>query len=210
MLNTSGLSGLNALIRSTHLENFIEHGFRAVWLFLAAYWVWSARKVKRTQRTESRLLQLIVYWAPLLVAAYLLGPGEWFEGNILRERFVPHALWVKAVGLALATCGVLLACYARHILGKNWSSVVQIKQDHELIEAGPYRYVRHPIYTGLLIAILGAAFDVGDWRGLLALLIVFVSFWNKFRQEERWLTEQFGEKYLAYMKRTKALIPGVF
>lgn len=192
------------------MEAVFDNGIRLAWICLAVFWIWSARKVKRTRRTESKFLQLVVYWAPLIIAAILLGPGEWFAGNPLRERFVPHALWVKGVGLALSVAGVFLACWSRQILGRNWSSVVQIKQDHELIEAGPYRYIRHPIYTGLLLAILGSAFGVGDWRGLLALLIVFISFWHKFSVEERWLSEQFGERYFAYMGRTKALIPGVF
>ena len=192
------------------MEEWISHGFRLAWICLAAYWVWSARKLKRTQRTEPKLLQLALYWTPLIIAGLLLGPGEWFTGSWLRERFVPHGLWVKEIALALTVAGVAIACWARHILGRNWSSVVQIKQDHELIEAGPYRRVRHPIYTGLLLALLGTAIGAGDWRGLLALLIVFVSFWNKYRHEERFLSEQFGQKYLDYMQRTKALIPGVF
>jgi protein-S-isoprenylcysteine O-methyltransferase Ste14 len=87
--------------------------------------------------------------------------------------------------------------------------VVQLKQDHELIEHGPYRHVRHPIYTGLLLAFLGTAVAIGEWRGLLALVIVATSFWRKLRLEERWLGEQFGVAYTDYMRRVRALIPGI-
>jgi protein-S-isoprenylcysteine O-methyltransferase Ste14 len=69
--------------------------------------------------------------------------------------------------------------------------------------------VRHPIYTGLLLLFLGNAVMVGDWRGLLAVAIVFASFWRKFRLEEKWLVERFGEPYRLYQSRTKALVPAL-
>jgi protein-S-isoprenylcysteine O-methyltransferase Ste14 len=191
------------------LEDLIEVGFKVVWWFLMLYWLWSARSVKHANRTEPMLVQLVAYWAPLILAFALLGPGERSHLGILKEPFVPKELWIKWFGLALATAGVLLACWSRHILGRNWSSVVQIKQDHELIDSGPYRYIRHPIYTGLLLAFAGSALKVGDLRGLLAVAIVLASFWRKLRLEERWLTERFGSSYTAYMQRTKALVPGV-
>jgi protein-S-isoprenylcysteine O-methyltransferase Ste14 len=155
------------------------------------------------------VLQLVAYWAPLIIAFALLGPGEWFEGSLLKERFVPKEPWVKELGLALAISGVILACWSRQVLGRNWSSVVQLKQGHDLIDSGPYRYVRHPIYTGLLLAFIGTALKVGDWRGLIAVAIVLASFWRKLKVEERWLAEQFGPAYAAYSQRTKALVPGI-
>jgi protein-S-isoprenylcysteine O-methyltransferase Ste14 len=103
----------------------------------------------------------------------------------------------------------MLAILSRALLGRNWSATVQLKQDHQLITSGPYRFVRHPIYTGLLLLFLGNAVMVGDWRGLLAVAIVFASFWRKFRLEERWLAEHFGEPYRLYQARTKALIPAL-
>jgi len=87
--------------------------------------------------------------------------------------------------------------------------VVQLKQDHELIEAGPYRYVRHPIYSGLLLAFLGTALMIGEWRALLALAIIAASFWRKLQLEERWLGEYFGDAYTDYMRRVKALVPRI-
>jgi protein-S-isoprenylcysteine O-methyltransferase Ste14 len=128
---------------------------------------------------------------------------------VLGARFLPAAGWVAPLGMVMTLAGLLFACWARHVLGSNWSAVVQLKQDHELIERGPYRHVRHPIYTGLLLAFLGTAVALGEWRGLLALAIVAVSFWRKLRLEERWLGEQFGAAYADYMRRVKALIPGI-
>ena len=191
------------------MEHVASIGFKLIWSLLAIFWLWSARDAKRSTRTEPALLQLVAYWAPLLVAFVLLGPGEWFEGSLLSERFVPKAPWIKGLGLGVAASGVFLACWSRHILGRNWSSVVQLKQNHDLVDSGPYRYIRHPIYTGLLLAFFGTALKVGDWRGLIAVAIVLVSFWRKLRVEERWLAEQFGAVYVAYRQRTKALVPGV-
>jgi protein-S-isoprenylcysteine O-methyltransferase Ste14 len=92
-------------------------------------------------------------------------------------------------------------------LGRNWSATVTVKQDHELIRTGPYAIVRHPIYTGVLFGFIGTALAVGQWRGVLAVVIVFVSFWRKLRIEERWMSETFGEQYRLYRAHTRALIP---
>jgi protein-S-isoprenylcysteine O-methyltransferase Ste14 len=182
---------------------------RLVWAAIVGYWVWSARNVKVAARTEPRLERLFLSILPLFVAALLLGPGRWFGHTLLREQFVSHSVLVESSGLALCVSGAFLACYARRILGRNWSGIVQLKQDHELIQSGPYRYVRHPIYTGLLLLFLGTAVMVGEWRGLAALAIVFVSFWRKLRIEESWLNQHFGARYAEYIRHTKALVPGV-
>ncbi|GAB3357639.1 hypothetical protein GCM10027430_27150 [Lysobacter tyrosinilyticus] len=109
----------------------------------------------------------------------------------------------------MAVFGAALCIYSRAFLGRNWSATVQLKLDHTLITQGPYRFVRHPIYTGFLLLFLGNAIMVGDWRGLLAVAIVLSSFWRKLRLEETWLAEHFGESYRLYQARTKALIPMV-
>ncbi len=184
-------------------------GLRLVWLSVLLYWMWSARRVKAPEKTEPLLKRLIAYWLPLFVAALLLGPGEWFGHGLLREQFVPHTMLVYSVGLALCIVGALLAIWSRYVLGQNWSGTVQLKHGQELIDSGPYRFVRHPIYSGFLLLFLGDAVMVGDWRGLVAVAIVFVSFWRKLLLEEKWLAQHFGEAYRAYQQRTKALVPAV-
>ncbi|MCB1056871.1 MAG: isoprenylcysteine carboxylmethyltransferase family protein [Acidobacteria bacterium] len=186
-----------------------EHAIAWIWGAVALYWLWSSRNAKQSVRTEPPLTRLVFYWLPFGLAFHLLGSGKRFAGTLLGTRFVPDTVTFEGLGLVLAVAGAFLACWARFILGRNWSSVVQIKDDHELIEHGPYRYVRHPIYTGLLLVFLGHAVLVGELRGLLAVAIILASFWRKLRQEERWLTEHFGEPYRDYVKRTRALVPGV-
>ena len=188
---------------------FFEHALRITWVVVIGYWLWAARSAKPTQQQESLGKRVLAYWLPLAVAVLLLGPGHWFGHSLLREQFVPHTTLVLSLGLALAVLGAALAILSRHLLGRNWSATVQLKQGHELVTRGPYRLVRHPIYTGLLLLFLGNAVMVGDWRGLLAVAIVFASFWRKLRLEERWLVEHFGEPYRLYQARTKALVPAV-
>lgn len=84
---------------------------------------------------------------------------------------------------------------------------MQRKQEHALITSGPYSKVRHPIYTGLLLAFAGNVLIVGDWRGLLALALLFVAFWMKLRKEEQLMLDVFGEDYRAYMNHTGTLLP---
>jgi protein-S-isoprenylcysteine O-methyltransferase Ste14 len=93
------------------------------------------------------------------------------------------------------------------ILGRNWSGVVTLKEEHELIERGPYRIVRHPIYTGMLGMFAGTAIVIGYLGGFLGLLLAFASFWLKLKREEDLMLKQFPNKYAAYQLRVKRIIP---
>jgi protein-S-isoprenylcysteine O-methyltransferase Ste14 len=183
--------------------------FLGVWLLWLAYWGISALGVKHAVRVESSWSRFGKYWLPLIVAVWLLQDVPFFRGTLLDERFVPDERWIAWLGFILTIAGLAFSIWARATLGRNWSGVVQVKQDHELIVRGPYSLVRHPIYTGLLLAFFGTALAVGAWRALLALAIVALSFWRKLRLEERWMTEQFGDQYRQYMQRVKALVPWV-
>jgi protein-S-isoprenylcysteine O-methyltransferase Ste14 len=94
-------------------------------------------------------------------------------------------------------------------LGGNWSATVTVKESHALVRTGPYRFVRHPIYTGLLVALIGAAVARGDVQGFVADAIAFAAFWRKLRIEERWMQETFGDAYARYRVEVAALIPFV-
>lgn len=187
------------------IAKLIEAG----WFVFIAYWAIQARAVKSTARSEPFFDRFLKYWLPLMVGTVLVLPWRGGEDTLLRARFVPSNQWLPLLGVLLLWAGVAFAIWARATLGRNWSAVVQVKHDHELIERGPYRWVRHPIYTGLLMVYLGTTFTLGEWRGLLGTAIVGVSFWFKLKLEERWMREQFGERYEDYMRRVKALVPGV-
>jgi protein-S-isoprenylcysteine O-methyltransferase Ste14 len=126
---------------------------------------------------------------------------------ILNQRLFPWSPWQFWVAAIITAAGMLFTVWARIHIGRNWSGVVTIKEGHELIDTGPYALVRHPIYTGLLVAIFGSALARGEWRGVLAVLIAWAALWRKLRLEERWMIERFGEQYEAYRRRVPALIP---
>jgi protein-S-isoprenylcysteine O-methyltransferase Ste14 len=179
------------------------------WAALALFWIVSGIRAKKSSFKENNLRQFIYYWLPLIIAAYLLGPDERFGNSLITGHFLPHTDIVGIIGLVFSISGLVTACWARLLLGKNWSVSVQQKQDHELVNSGVYRFVRHPIYTGLLMMLAGNVIINGNWRGILAFLIVFVSFWFKMNKEEKWLIKMFGDKYIDYMKDTKKLIPWI-
>lgn len=180
----------------------------AMWFAWAAYWWLRSRDVKASVRTES-LASRLGHILPLLVAGLLLFvPGV--PVDALMRRVVPPAPWLPWAGVALTFAGLAFTVWARLHLGRNWSGIVTLKQGHELVTGGPYAIVRHPIYTGLLLAFAGSALARGEWRGVLAVALVVVAFERKRRIEERWMREQFGGAYDAYAKRVAGLIPYVY
>jgi len=176
-----------------------------LWIIFVVYWMISALRVKRTQRTETSIWRLATV-AILGVGAFLTFSQSAQFGR-LSGRFVPESEWIKGGAVLLVAAGVGIAIWARWHIGQFWSARVTLKVDHQLVQSGPYARVRHPIYSGLLVAMLGTALFVGEWRALVGVLLVFVTHWQKARREEALLTEQFGAEYQEYRDRTGSLIP---
>ena len=176
----------------------------ALWLLFGVYWIISAFKLKKTKKRES-WSQRFRYVLPLLVASYLFQPRAHY--GWLGARFVPESDAATWIGVVLTAAGVAIAIWARWHLGTNWSGVVTVKEGHELIRTGPYRTIRHPIYTGILLAFLGTAVAAGEVRGLLAVAIVWLSFYTKARREESFLTQEFGDRFAEHTKRTGMFLP---
>jgi protein-S-isoprenylcysteine O-methyltransferase Ste14 len=189
------------------MARFYNFLFACMWLAWVAYWWILSYRVKATARRES-VHSRLSYIVPLALAGVLLFTPS-FPIPVLRARFLPLAEWQVwgGVGAVFVVVGLLFTVWARVHLGRNWSGIITLKEDHELITSGPYRIVRHPIYTGLLLAFLGQAIAWGEWRGLVVMPIAVWAFWRKLRLEERWMLEQFGDKYRAYRQRVAALIP---
>jgi protein-S-isoprenylcysteine O-methyltransferase Ste14 len=179
----------------------------ALWFSWLAYWGIAARGVKSAARIES-VASRMAHVVPLVIAGVLTGISQ-FPGGWLTVRFIPleWGLTCHWLGAAMVAAGLAFSVWARVHIGRNWSGMVTVKAEHELIRSGPYGWVRHPIYSGLLIAFVGSAIARGEWRGVIAVALVFVAFWRKLRVEERWMTEVFGDSYLRYREQVRALIP---
>ena len=177
------------------------------WLVLIAVWFAMARRVKTVAARESAFSTLSHY-GPLAVGIYLVAAPR-VPVFPLDVRFAPLALWPVQLGAALTVAGVAFAIWARATIAGNWSSSVTLKRDHELIVEGPYRIVRHPIYTGILLGLLGTALAVGEWRALLGVAIAAGAYWRKLTIEEAVMRRQFGETYARYAERVRALVPFV-
>jgi protein-S-isoprenylcysteine O-methyltransferase Ste14 len=130
-----------------------------------------------------------------------VGPLAW--------RLLPAWPAIAWTGLALTVIGCAFAIWARLSLGRNWSGTVTVKEGHQLMRRGPYAVVRHPIYSGGLLALLGTALVVGELRGLLGVALAFLGWGTKLRLEEAFMSEQFGAEYTRYRREVKALIPFV-
>jgi protein-S-isoprenylcysteine O-methyltransferase Ste14 len=178
----------------------------AFWVAWLLYWIAAAVGVKAVARAESWQSRL-AYSLPLWITAFLL--FDHHLGALANARFLPWSHGLVWFGVILTAVGLAFAVWARVALGGNWSGQVTVKQEHELIRSGPYALARHPIYTGLSLALLGTAIAVGEWRALAAFVIAVASFWYKIGLEERMMRETFAAEYEDYRRRVKTLIPFV-
>jgi len=176
-------------------------------MIVGIVWAVGAVFTKRTRRREAPVSRAVhiglftVAFFLLFSALSSLGPLAW--------RFVPASPGVAYAGLALTAAGAAFAVWARVFLGGNWSSSVTLKENHTLVRTGPYAVVRHPIYSGFLLAVAGTAIAVGEARCFIAFVLIFTAFRLKSRVEEGFMIEQFGSEYEAYAGQVKALIPFV-
>jgi protein-S-isoprenylcysteine O-methyltransferase Ste14 len=176
----------------------------ACWVVFALYWLVAATTTKRTVERDNLFTRLVVL-GPLVVAFELMRYG-WHFGP---DRIVPLGMFTRTLGCLVCVVGLAFTIWARRTLGGNWSGSVTFKEDHELIQRGPYALVRHPIYTGLLLMLVGTVVVLGRVDGFVALVIVVGALWWKLRREEAMMTKHFPGAYPAYRARVKALIPFV-
>jgi len=180
---------------------------RWIWIAVGIVWLIGGMASKRAARHEaagSRFLHVAI-----MVAAFSLFYSARLNTGPLAQRFVPDTAAIAWVGLALAVAGCVFAIWARIMLAGDWSASVTVKRDHRLVRKGPYGIVRHPIYSGFLLALGGTALALGEWRAIAGLLLAFIGWHLKSRVEERFMAEQFGAEYAVYQREVKALIPFV-
>jgi len=123
---------------------------------------------------------------------------------------IRRTVFSDSVAVAICGLGLLVAIWSRNTLGTEWSQDVELKRGHKLVQRGPYRLMRHPIYTGHLLMGLGTAIASGLLIAFVGLALFAGGFWIKLNQEESLLLRSFPDEYPAYKRRVKALIPYVF
>jgi protein-S-isoprenylcysteine O-methyltransferase Ste14 len=174
----------------------------AGWILFWVYWFAASAGVKRGRakwRSFAGSRLVFVLLVLLLVRARV------FKG----PEAVTSDPWLQAIGLALFVCGLALAVWARLYLGRNWGTPMSQKVDPELVTTGPYRRVRHPIYSGIILAVVGTAVAI-SWYWLVAVGVSGAYFIYSAVAEERYMTRLFPEAYPAFKRSTKMLIPFVF
>jgi len=176
-----------------------------LWIAFVAYWSASARKAAPAASRESPASRAV--HTRLLNLTFLLlfvpVPG-------LRGRFLPGGTLIVAGGLMVQALGFVLAAWARSHLGRNWSAEISSASGHQLVRSGPYRLVRHPIYTAMFVMAAGTAIVSGEMHALPAIAVLAGAYWRKIRLEEQSLVGTFGAEYGEYRRSTWALIPGLF
>jgi protein-S-isoprenylcysteine O-methyltransferase Ste14 len=177
--------------------------FGLVWAAVALRWAVPTKDIQTTGEFQLyRLLRLVV-----LATTFALLFWDRTGVGILGWRFVPSIPALAAVGFVLALIGLAIALWARVHLGQYWSDKVVLKVDHQLIRSGPYAHLRHPIYSGVLLAVLGTALIVGEWRGVLAFAILLANYSIKARKEEQILAAHFGDEFREHLTSAGFLLP---
>ncbi len=189
------------------------------WLLLVIYWAFNWKKVKKSQSREWG------FWYLRLIMAVLIG------GFIIAARklgVLPpcHQNWTSCyynfivagfaipllqyIGVLVGILGLAIAVMARRTLGKNWSSTIDVKKDHELVTNGVYGYMRHPIYTGFLLLALATVLAAQSYAVLVFFASMAVVFLFRMHNEEKLMTKIFPKEYPQYKKKVKALIPFIW
>ena len=172
------------------------------WSLLGTYWATSSKSVASGEFRFYRLLRLLV-----LAVTFSLLFWQQTAIGILGQRFIPSSATIMFCGFAAALLGMSIALWARIHLGKFWSDEVVLQSDHQLISTGPYSRLRHPIYSGVLLGVLGTAVMLREWRGLLAFALLLINYAIKAKKEEKLLAAQFGTRFIAHAARTGFLLP---
>jgi protein-S-isoprenylcysteine O-methyltransferase len=188
-------------MESNLLFIYLTIGF---WLTVSLYWILQAKTNSQTsfQSETTSLIKLIfsalIIYLPLLI-------GGWFA----KELYAGNN-WTSIVGVSLCGLGIGFAIWARNILGRNWSGKVMLQKEHSLIKEGPYGLVRHPQYTGLLLALLGTALVLGQVFGFVWTLFLTIGIIAKSKKEEKILAGKFPNEYQEYKQKVRMIIPFIY
>ena len=178
---------------------------QAAWVVTAAYFLISALRTNRIKRREEigeRVVdRVLLFGGYVFLFSHLpiLGPRN--------MHFIAPRPALEVVGVVLTYLGLGLTIWSRAHLGRYWSGVVALKQDHRLIQSGPYQVVRHPLYSGIILAAIGMGLCVTTWSSLLGVALLTACFERRAHKEDTLLASEFGAEFEGYRQRTGRLIP---
>jgi protein-S-isoprenylcysteine O-methyltransferase Ste14 len=197
-----GLSGTDTDIILTDVLELAGRFIAACWVVFVVTWFIAAWFAKRTVERSGTWVRGIVSVVVILLVATR---GVWLANGASLWRVTPG---LAVVAAAITAAGLSVALWARAALGRNWSGAVVLKEQHDLIDRGPYAFVRHPIYTGVLLMALGTVTVAGTSAGVILFATMVAGLIVKARREERLLTTHFPKLYPRYRARVRArLIP---
>ncbi|MGH9572611.1 MAG: methyltransferase family protein [Candidatus Acidiferrales bacterium] len=179
------------------------------WIVFLVFWLISSFTAKKIARREGRAgiaRRVLTGFVGYFLFFRAADPGF----GVLSHRFLPDDVRIASSGAVITALGVLVAIWARIHIGKYWSATVALKSDHQLIRTGPYARVRHPIYTGILLALAGTAVAIGCYAALVGLAIYLAVFWIKARKEETLLVGEFGPAFEEHRRSTGFFLPKLF
>lgn len=177
----------------------------AILCIFSIYWSAAAKDSKPAESSESkasRMFHLTALNGGVLILILSI-PG-------LTRRFLPAGVFVQSIGIALELAGFALAVWARRTLGSNWSGEVRIAAGHQLVRSGPYKNIRHPIYTAVLAMYCGILVVSGETHALVGLAIIVLAYLRKIRMEESILAAQFGDEFTTWRRASWALVPLIY
>jgi protein-S-isoprenylcysteine O-methyltransferase Ste14 len=176
-----------------------------LWLIFVLYWFVSALRLNR-MRAREPIRQRLSYVLPLIAALAVVNWGD-ARFSFLGRRFIPGASWIVNAGVLVTAAGIAFAIWARYHIGRYWSGSVSLREGHQLIRRGPYACIRHPIYTGILLASAGTVVALGTYRLLAVFLILLAGFVMKAKREEALLSREFGAAFEEHHRQTGFFLP---
>ena len=197
---------INTLLHQEMTPESALHLAKWCWMILAFVWIAMAFTIKRAKRRES-IVERLQYIGLLAAGFWLLFGRLSQKFAFLGLRLLPSVPIIWWIGALLTAAGVGVAIFARFSLGSNWSGTVTLKEDHELIRQGLYSRIRHPIYSGILLGVMGSGMIQGELRDLLGFLILLASFFIKAKREESFLFEEFGSNFTEHQRHTGMFLP---
>jgi len=184
--------------------DLLDHIIRLLWMLIMTVWLGlafesnEAVQIKRDRRSDVAVWIVSIGWVVLLLPR--------FNGL----QLIPRIMFIRIIGSALTITGLAFALWARLFLGSNWDAFISLRLRHKLLRTGPYAIVRHPIYSGFMIALAGSILNFGHLRSFIAATMVILAWVYKSGLEEAFMRNHFGIEYDQYCHNVKRFIPKVW